>query len=397
MQFLTADLLFTGKGDALRNKVLVLSNDNSIAEIVDLQHFSTIGSEIQSFEGILCPGFINTHCHLELSWAKNLIAEGQGLNQFIQDLHHFKKEITAETCLQAIDKAYAEMQSTGTVAVADICNTTDTLKIKSLHSIYFHSFLEIFGSDPKQANTIIDKAIQLKKAFDESQKHPSSITPHATYSLSSELFALIGAISGSLISIHHQENEDENILFAQGIGVLAERRSKFNPGIMPFQASGKRPMESIASHFNASLKLLFVHNTVTQQQDIDFISHYFKNAYWCLCPNANLYIENRLPDFNLFTNNPLKVTLGTDSLASNHSLNILHEIQTIQNHYPNLSLADLLQWATYNGAEFLGISNKAGSFKTNSKPGVVWIKNVDIKQVRLTSQSTSELIIPAAI
>lgn len=397
MQFLTADLLFTGKGDALRNKVLVLSDDNCIAEIVDLHDFPETDNELKNYEGILCPGFVNTHCHLELSWAKELIPTGQGLDSFIQNLQQIKKEITAETCLQAIEKAYHEMQSTGTVAVADICNTTDTLKIKSLHSIYFHNFLEIFGSDPLYANIILEKATQQKRAFDESQKYPSSITPHATYSLSSELFALIGAISESILSIHHQENQDENIFFSQGKGVLAERRTRFNPGIIPFQACGKRPMESIATHFNAAVKLLLVHNTITLQQDIDFISHYFKNAYWCLCPNSNLYIENHLPDINLFKNNPLKVTLGTDSLASNHSLNMLHEIQTIQNHYPNHRLADLLQWATYNGAEFLGISDKAGSFKTKSKPGVVWIKNVDLNQVRLTSQSTSELIIPAAI
>jgi cytosine/adenosine deaminase-related metal-dependent hydrolase len=136
-----------------------------------------------------------------------------------------------------------------------------------------------------------------------------------------------------LLSIHHQENTDENLFFKNGSGAGAARRIMFNPDLPPYHGSGKRPMESIAGYFAPEQKILLVHNTVSEQQDIEFVETYFRHAYWCLCPNANLYIENRLPDISLFRAASCHITLGTDSLASNHQLSILEEIKTIQKYF----------------------------------------------------------------
>ena len=156
-------------------------------------------------------------------------------------------------------------------------------------------------------------------------------------------------------------------------------------------------MESIAGYFNPDQKLLLVHNTASEQQDIEFVENYFSQAYWCLCPNANLYIENQLPEINLFRSNACKITLGTDSLASNRQLSIFEEIKTIQKHFPEIPLTELIRWGTMNGAEFLGLDHKLGSFGKGKNPGVVLIENADTQTLKLKPGSTSRLIIPAEL
>jgi len=116
-------------------------------------------------------------------------------------------------------------------------------------------------------------------------------------------------------------------------------------------------------------KTLLVHNTFTSKADVEFAEAYHPNLYWCLCPNANLYIENRLPDVDMLRNAGVKITLGTDSLASNNRLSIFAEMQTLQINF-GIDFDDLLKWGTINGAEFLGVEERYGSLEPGKRPGI---------------------------
>ena len=91
---------------------------------------------------------------------------------------------------------------------------------------------------------------------------------------------------------------------------------------------------------------------------------------YILCPNANLYIENKLPDISLLQAQNCILTLGTDSLASNSQLSIIDEINTIIKHQSHISIDSLLQAATYNGAKFLGIENQFGLIEEKRNCGL---------------------------
>ena len=137
---------------------------------------------------------------------------------------------------------------------------------------------------------------------------------------------------------------------------------------------------------------MLVHNTVSQEADISFAGNYFHRLYWCLCPNANLFIEDKLPDIELFRKHGSCITLGTDSLASNSSLSILEEIKTIQFHFPAVPLCEMLMWATQNGAEALGF-NHLGTFEKGKRPGVILIENIDNNNLGLLPASWPRLIV----
>jgi cytosine/adenosine deaminase-related metal-dependent hydrolase len=69
-----------------------------------------------------------------------------------------------------------------------------------------------------------------------------------------------------------------------------------------------------------------------------------------------------------------EIVLGTDSLASNHQLNILSEMKSIQTENPSIPLSQLFNWATLNGAKALKADDVLGSFEKGKKPGVIVCK-----------------------
>jgi len=397
MPFLSAPIIFPITSPPAYNSVLAVTDSGIIEGIYKLDELQETTTEIIHYNGILCPGFVNTHCHLELSWAKGLMPEGCGLDAFVRQLENHRKSVPETKVRDAIQLAASEMLQSGVVATADIANGNQTLDFKNTTKQYFHTFVEVFGSNPSFATAIFEKALLLKKQFAEHDSlNKVSIAPHATYSLSEELFKLIAESENpNLLSIHHQENLDENWFFYDGSGPISDRRKAFNPDLEPFFGTGKRPMESIAAFFHPKQKLLLVHNTVSEQQDIDFVQRYFDQAFWCFCPNANLFIENRLPEIDLFRANNCTITLGTDSLASNYQLSVFEEIKTLQQHFPHIPLDELLTWGTINGALFLGLEKQLGCFEKGKSPGIVLIENLDTSTLSLRPESTSRLLIPA--
>ena len=220
--------------------------------------------------------------------------------------------------------------------------------------------------------------------------HPMSVTPHAPYSVSTLLMKMISeeAIKNkSVLSIHNQETESENELFKNKTGKLFELFKQIGINLQHLPVTGKSSLQSYLPLLPKENKILLVHNTYTKKEDIQFAHQCSKKIYWCFCPNANLYIENTLPDFKIFIEENAKCCVGTDSYASNWSLSILDELKTISKHAPQISLETLLKWATLNGAEFLGIENQFGSIEKNKEPGLSLIENVDLENMQLTEKS----------
>ena len=147
-----------------------------------------------------------------------------------------------------------------------------------------------------------------------------------------------------------------------------------------FSATGKSSLQSVANNFNGAKHTILVHDVFTKQEDIEFINALSKQQvnqfYYCLCINANQYISKAIPPIDLLRKNNCNILVGTDSLASNHQLDILEELKTISSHFTSIPLQEQLQWATLNGAEALGFEH-LGSFEKGKKPGVVLIDQIE--------------------
>jgi aminodeoxyfutalosine deaminase len=188
------------------------------------------------------------------------------------------------------------------------------------------------------------------------------------------LFKLINAYEkGSLLSIHNQESVAETEFFTTGKGELLELYSALGIDVANFVPSAQSSLIRSIIKFTGDHSVILVHNVNTTADDLDAIrrGRNLPQLFWCLCPNANIYINGTLPDVMLFKNFNCKLVVGTDSLASNAQLDILGELKTLQHNYNTLTTAELLRWATINGAEALRIDNQYGSFESGKQPGIV--------------------------
>jgi cytosine/adenosine deaminase-related metal-dependent hydrolase len=203
--------------------------------------------------------------------------------------------------------------------------------------------------------------------------HKKAIVPHAPYSVSNALFQMINAhnYNGShTISIHNQEMDAENALFVDKSGGLPEFYAGFNISLGNFISTGRTSIYYAIENMDPKHHTLFVHNILTNADELNDAMAWNKNTYWATNPNANLYIENRLPDYRMFIDNGARMTIGTDSLASNWQLSILDEMKTIARYKSYVPFETLIRWATINGAEALGFDDTLGSIEQGKKPGL---------------------------
>ena len=389
MRYLSADLIFPVHIPPVSKGILVVDDDGKIIDLLDpIKNEISSSLPIERFNGILCPGFVNTHCHLELSHLKGKLSQKKGLPEFISEMIE-KRNGDSEEIIHAMTQADTELFSEGIVAVGDISNSSISSNVKKKSRIYYHTFIELFDISSDRADKVFNEGIDLQKVFSENGLI-ASIVPHSLYTVSDRLMKLICVNtekSKSVFSIHNQETSGENEMFEKGTGALIEKMQKLTSAFSNWKPSGKSSLTTFIDRFNPTFSVQLVHNTFTRLFDLQLMLRKNSNVYWCLCINANLFIENVTPDIPMLSNEKCLVTIGTDSYASNLSLSVLDELRMIATKYPKIALEEMLTWATLNGADFLRISDKYGSFEKGKKPGINHISEIDTKQLKLKNES----------
>jgi len=372
--FFSATYVLPATGKAIKDGIVEVTADGTIEGVYAPDSTIVSGKRIQNHAGIITPGFVNTHCHLELSHMKGVIPKGTGLVPFLQQVigQRLSDEARIVEAMQLADK---QLQANGIVAVGDHANTGISAKVKKNSGLRYHTFVEVLGFEPHLADSKLAEARDIAAKFDKSA---ASITAHAPYSVSKELFKLIDGEAQQRrmpLSIHNQESEAENRLFRYKDGPFLDFYNNLGKDITDFKAQARNSLHTYMPYLSADTSVLLVHNTFTTAKDIFFVERQGRNVTWCFCPNANLYIEGTLPKLQHFVQYGHAITLGTDSLASNDRLCILAELKTIHEHFPELSLTETIQWATLNGARFLGIADKFGSLEKGKVPGINLLTN----------------------
>jgi len=274
--------------------------------------------------------------------------------------------------------------------VGDICNTSDTFEIKAHSPVYYHSFVEIFGTSESGAQNIYINGQNLVLLARQKFSLKASLTPHSAYGLSDTLFSLIRENNDSdnrHITAHNQESLAENDLICNARGELYDLFHKMGLDMGSRIPRQKNSLPWLLEQLPSEVQKLMVHNLYTTEQDILESGADKDNIYWVLCPGSNFYLGGIYPGSYLMKRFPDRICIGTDSLASNEKLSILDELIALQNVHPEISLQELLSWATMNGAKALGIDKWCGNFEEGKKPGIVLIENVDVLNLRLKKES----------
>jgi cytosine/adenosine deaminase-related metal-dependent hydrolase len=391
MKYFSAQYIFTNSGAPVKRGIISAEDDGTIVSVEGSDGNLEERHSVEFYNGIIVPGFINGHCHLELSYLRNEISAGSGLPTFLREVTSRRDTVKKEID-QAIKDADNEMFKGGVVLCADVCNTSVSFKIKKESKIKYINLLEVFGIDQSMAEKRMNEILELAQVAKE-MNLPHWIVPHSVYSVSLPLFSRIKEHTNSnkVTSVHFMESADEVTLLESHSGPLMESYKKF---LLPFSdlLVPENHIKAITEEITSSGNLILVHNTFAFKEQISQLKTR-PGLYWCLCPNSNLYIEQKMPPADLFNREIENILIGTDSLASNKSLSIINELKSIQLHFREITLETLIRWATINGARALGEESTFGSIEPGKKPGLVLLKNVDLVNLKLMPATTVSRLI----
>ena len=374
MRIISANSIFNGINFLSQEMALVIDDFGILKDIVKKTEIQS--SEIEHYDGIIAPGFVNAHCHLELSHLFSQIDPKTGLIEFLKQViakrNNFNKKEQEDAAIEADFK----MWESGIVAVGDISNIDTTFKTKANSKIYYHTFIELIGLNPLHSETIFEKGLSLLKEL-ENYNLIGSLAAHAPFSSSKLLINKIAnynSLNNLAFSIHNQESEEETKFFAGRPSGINDLFDYLNIDINWFTPP---KTSSLLSYLDVipNKKSLLVHNTFCKEEDIIASKHKFIN--WCFCPGANLFIENTLPNYDLFLNHNQNWCIGTDSLASNQKLDMCFEASILLSKSPSISIESILKALTYNGAKALGIEDKFGKLIIGKNTGLNLIQHSD--------------------
>lgn len=391
MRRFSAQYIITNSGIPLKRAIITTENDGTIINVEDTLGDLKEKHSVEFHNGIIIPGFINCHCHLELSHMKKFAAPGNGLSEFLEQVRSSRNS-TAETITKSASSADNEMYDEGVSLCADICNTSLSFDIKKVSRIKYINLLEVFGIDSEKADRRMEELLKVAETAAE-MNLPFYLVPHAVYSMSLTLLRLLKekCENNKITSIHFMETAAEEIFLKDHTGPFLT--SYEHSSLMPSNPEiAKSHAAAVLNEITLNGSLILVHNTFADRETINKIKER-KNLFWCLCPNSNIYIENELPPINLLLAENCEIVIGTDSLASNNKLSILEELKTLQRNFPFLSIEELVKWGTINGAKALGEEERFGKIEAGKKPGLLLIENIDLQNMKLLPDSSVKRLI----
>jgi cytosine/adenosine deaminase-related metal-dependent hydrolase len=361
MRRISAQYLFTQAGKPLKRGVVTVADDGTVTNVEDTGGDFRESAGTEFYSGIIIPGLVNCHSHLELSHMRGLIPPGAGLNEFVASVRD-RRGASPETVIKEAARADREMYEEGVTACGDISNNALTINIKRESAIRYHTFAEVFGLDPAVSDTRMSEALKLV-AETEAAQLPVQITPHALYSVSGPLSKMIvkQIHPGSVISLHFLESDDERKMTRRHTEAVME-------------------LSGLASH------LILVHNTViTREEAVTAASA--GNTWFCLCPSSNMYISGKMPPAAMLREVTDRIVAGTDSLASSGHLSMITELRLLQEAAPGIPLEEIIAWGTINGARALKMDSILGSIEPGKRPGLLLVEPVDLVNMRLLPES----------
>lgn len=377
MHHFAANYIFNGR-KLIKNAFVSVGDLGEIVYISPENEALIEKPQMSFYNGIISPGFINAHCHLELSDKKYSYIDPPGLSQFIKDVLEDRNLPKDERKISLSDR---KMFENGISAVGDISNTNVSIDVKSKSNIFYKTFVELSGMQPHEAVERYRGGVELQQEFKLKGLH-ANITIHSFYSICRQLFDLVkDSNDAEIVSIHFLESSQENELFKKKSGSLYELMEYFKKDYSPI-CNTHECLSELLDQFNRA-RIILVHNVCLERSEI----YKNGNVSYCLCPKSNLLLHNQLPKSSFVRQVRDSFVVGTDSLSSNDTLCVLSELKCLEENYTFLKLEELLKAATYNGAKALGVGDQFGDFVVGKKPGLILIENVDFIDMKLSNDA----------
>jgi cytosine/adenosine deaminase-related metal-dependent hydrolase len=324
-------------------------------------------------DAVLVPGLVNAHTHLELSALRGRVPGGRGFAPWVSALMEARGQSVPESDAEAIDAAVSELLAAGTAAVGEVTNSLASVPALAGRPLVARVFAEVFGLGRGAAEAMRDGLRGRIAALGVLPGNVSvTLAPHTAYTLHVDVLAALSAEAreaGALTTLHLAEHAAERAFLRDGSGPFADFLRARGVPLGAHVAPGMDAVRHARACGALGPHVLAVHLADAREDELAIVAE--SQTPVVLCPRSNLHIELRFPPLELLLRAGIRPGLGTDSLASAPSLDVLAEARALRARFPRVSARALVAMATGWGAQALGVGPVAGTLAPGRAPGVV--------------------------
>lgn len=338
------------------------------AEVIHLPHH------------ILMPGLINSHAHLELSLLKGKVSKHQRFTAWIKDVLKNINTIFADDIRGFASAGCDELIKHGTTTLGDISTfgiSHEILLNKGMRGVVFNEITGFNEACAEGRFNLLKERIDIQSSSNMVKK---GVSPHAVYSVSPALFKKVFSLAESMklkTTVHLSETEEEGIFTKTGTGDMKELLTYLNR----WDPLWKPPNASSVEYLNRIYplkRLLAAHCNYVSDSDIAILKK--SDTSIVFCPLSNKWFDRVGEAYPLarFNKAGINVSIGTDSLASNDSLNLFKEMRQIKSLFHEIASSEIIAMATINGAKALSLEEDTGSIEEGKYADMIAIDVSDI-------------------
>jgi cytosine/adenosine deaminase-related metal-dependent hydrolase len=354
----------------------------SAGSIVDVGKFPEVsarysGEEIIDLgEQVLLPGLINTHCHLDYTCLRGKIPRQKSFTDWIQAINAEKSKLSPEDYIASIDEGFAEAQRFGTTTIANLTAFPELIRQvpeAPLRTWWFAELIDV--RSPDRANDLVASAVESLKFAPN-----YGLAPHALFTASKNLYQLCEkAGANALLTTHLAESREEMEMFRDASGPLYEFMKSIGRDMddcgngTPLELFVGAPNASPARTSRPLPQWIVAHVNELTQSDFQLLEKMRTKFHVVHSPRSHQYFgHSRFPFKRLHTLG-LNVSLGTDSLASNESLNLFAEMRAFQRSEPEKPPEKIFEMITVNPASALRQQNTLGRIRPGFRADLIAI------------------------
>jgi len=361
------------KETVYENYALAIKNDKIVAlsNSEDARRKFIAKEELFLENHALIPGLVNAHTHAAMSLFRGLANDlplMDWLNNHIWPAE--KKWVSADFVKDGTELAIAEMIRSGTTCFNDMYffpdSTAEICANIGMRVVIGLIVIDIPTSWANSSDECLVKGEFIHDAYKHNPLISTAFAPHAPYTVSDDSLKRIMVLAEELdipIHMHIHETTDE----------IEKSINQY----------GKRPLERLSDLGLLSSRLIAVHMTQLEKNEIEELKKTRVNV--AHCPESNLKLASGFCPVGKLQKNNINVCIGTDGAASNNDLDMLGEMHTsallakgVANDCTCSDAHTTLKMATLNGAKALGLSESIGSLKKGKQADIVAI---DLNQI----------------
>ena len=310
-------------------------------------------------EQAILPGLINAHCHLDYTMMRHAIAPPRQFADWIRKINALKRTLSDDDYLAGIARGFAEAQKWGTTSIANIEAFPELLvrmPRPPLRTWWFYELIDV------RSRVATEELMAGALSFFDNKEHwlgGFGLSPHAPYTASSELYKLAAECArgnGMMLTTHVAESREEMRMFRDGDGPLFNLLHELG---RTADSAGETPLAYLLTRHRVDENWIVAH--LNELSDDDFTrlvdAEKFHIVY---CPRSHKYFGHTPFALDRLRALGFNICLGTDSLASNSSLNLFAEMQAAREANPNLTAEDALAMTTLHAARALHQDDQLG-------------------------------------